>query len=129
MCTEDTLSSASLCVELRDLKKVSEVLRSFHELTEVGESLLPISWWPMWPVWPLCKEACRVLAVYNVVWCFGHAAAALKLGFFMTELPVVPGKISVGCADGYQSLENMSWECKLWRCFGIIGETPISVPS
>ena len=35
MSTEDTLSSASLCVELCDLKKVSEVLRSFHELTEV----------------------------------------------------------------------------------------------
>ena len=126
ICTEEILSSASLRVELRDLKKVSEVLRRFHELTEVGESLLPISRRPMWPVWLLCKEASRVRGVYNVVWCFGHAAAALKLGFFMTELPVVPGKVSVGCADGYQSLKNMSWKCKLWRCFGVIGETPPS---
>ena len=47
----EALSSADICVELRDLEKVSKVLRDFHKLTEVGESLLPIRWWPEWPVW------------------------------------------------------------------------------
>jgi hypothetical protein len=125
---ENALSSAYLCVELRGLEEVSKVLRDFHKLAEVGESLLPIRWWPVWPVRPLCKETCSAPAVYNVVWCFVHAAATLKLGFFVVELLVVPGKISVGCADGYQALEDMSWKCELWRWLGIIGETPISIP-
>ena len=45
MCTEGTLSSASLCVELRDLKKVSEVLRSVraqgHVMSE-NRSIAPV---------------------------------------------------------------------------------------
>ena len=100
----EALSSADICVELRDLEKVSKVLRVFHKLSEAGEPLLPIRWWPMWPVWPSCEETCSALAVYNVVWCFVHTAATLKLGFFVLELFVVPGKISMGCADGYQAL-------------------------
>jgi len=111
----DALSSADICVELRDLEKVSKVLRDFHKPTEVGKSLLSIRWWPEWPVWPSCKETCSAPAVYNMDWYFVHAAATLKLSFFVMELLVVPSKISVGCADGYQALENMSWKCELWR--------------
>ena len=38
----EALSSADICVELRDLEKVSKVLRVFYKLTKVGKSLLPI---------------------------------------------------------------------------------------
>jgi hypothetical protein len=68
----------------------------------------------MWPVRLLCKEMRRAPAAYDMARYFVHAASALKLGFFTMELPVVSGKVSMGCANCDQALGNVSWKCKLF---------------
>ena len=68
------------CIELSVLQEVSKVLGILHELIEECEPLFSICGWPERSIRPLCKEAPLAPTVTDVVRCFVHAAATLKLG-------------------------------------------------